>query len=101
MKNNVSASTEQITFLDKSLQITKIEFDDEGTYSCIAQNTFYDHSGPDSVQNTYQSRLDRDLRVISKTNSPPSCNILLFLFYEHQMIFLYYSTKCFADEFQE
>ncbi|VDN60628.1 unnamed protein product [Dracunculus medinensis] len=59
------ASTEQITFLDKSLQITKIEFDDEGTYSCIAQNTFYDHSGPDSVQNTYQSRLDRDLRVIS------------------------------------
>ncbi|VDM43201.1 unnamed protein product, partial [Toxocara canis] len=55
------ASTEQITFLEKDLEIAKLEFDDEGTYSCIARNSFPEVV--DGPNRQWESRLDIKLRV--------------------------------------
>ncbi|VDM09589.1 unnamed protein product [Wuchereria bancrofti] len=63
-KNDIPvASTEQITFLEKDLQIAKVEFDDEGIYSCVAQNSFSIFI--DGKKILWESRLDRELKVKS------------------------------------
>ncbi|CAG9533046.1 unnamed protein product [Cercopithifilaria johnstoni] len=63
-KNDVPvASTEQITFLEKDLQIAKVEFDDEGIYSCVARNSFPTYYEGESI--LWESRLDRELKVKS------------------------------------
>ncbi|EFO19819.2 immunoglobulin I-set domain-containing protein, partial [Loa loa] len=63
-KNDVPvASTEQITFLENDLQIAKVEFDDEGFYSCIAQNSFSIFLDGKNI--LWESRLDRELKVKS------------------------------------
>lgn len=54
-------STEQITFLENELQIAKVDFDDEGVYSCIAQNSF--PVEVDEEVMTWESRLDREVKV--------------------------------------
>lgn len=56
-----AASTEQITFLEKDLQIAKIEFDDEGVYSCVARNSFSEVV--DGEIRSWESRLDREVKV--------------------------------------
>uniref|UniRef100_A0A0R3RYR0 Ig-like domain-containing protein n=1 Tax=Elaeophora elaphi TaxID=1147741 RepID=A0A0R3RYR0_9BILA len=63
-KNDVPvASTEQITFLEKDLQIAKVEFDDEGVYSCVARNSFSIYF--EGKNTLWESRLDRGLKVKS------------------------------------
>ncbi|VDM97247.1 unnamed protein product [Thelazia callipaeda] len=62
LKNDVPvASTEQVTFLETDLQISKVEFDDEGVYSCIARNSFPVEIDGESIP--WESRLDRELKV--------------------------------------
>lgn len=60
----VTASTEQVTFLEKDLEIAKVEFDDGGIYSCIARNSFSTYLDGEKI--IWKSRLDRELRVKSK-----------------------------------
>uniref|UniRef100_A0A915PYZ0 Ig-like domain-containing protein n=1 Tax=Setaria digitata TaxID=48799 RepID=A0A915PYZ0_9BILA len=63
-KNDVPvASTEQVTFLENDLQIAKVEFDDEGIYSCVARNSFSIIIDGKSI--LWESRLDRELKVKS------------------------------------
>lgn len=57
------ASTEQITFYERDLEIAKVEFDDEGTYSCIARNSFPEVV--DGPTRQWESRLDIKLRIKS------------------------------------
>lgn len=56
-----AASTEQITFLEPDLQIAKVEFDDEGIYSCVAKNTFAEYL--DGTPREWESRLYHELKV--------------------------------------
>ncbi|OZC12096.1 immunoglobulin I-set domain protein [Onchocerca flexuosa] len=75
----VIASTEQVTFLEKGLQISKIEFDDEGIYSCVAQNSF--SKILDGKVILWESRLDHELKVKSSYRwiYPLIVIIILFL----------------------
>ncbi|VDN18122.1 unnamed protein product [Gongylonema pulchrum] len=58
------ASTEQITFLEKDLQIAKVQFDDEGVYSCVARNSFSEVV--EGEEKNWESRLDREVKVKGK-----------------------------------
>ncbi|VDO20564.1 unnamed protein product [Brugia timori] len=62
-QSEFTASTEQITFLERDLQIAKVEFDDEGVYSCVAQNSFSIFIDGKNI--LWESRLDRELKVKS------------------------------------